>query len=218
MARPKKGSNPSELGIERKIALPGSSTIPGLGEYANSPSGPAVLKCGCTEYLKKAWCQHLQLIMDHEYDGKDASGVHPLMSHVIVPIFRAPELQVPVLVLEANEQGFRKAGIRIAQDRDDDGSAITADLLGYVIDGQGRKSLRTLVMDWLNERGAHGDYPQCVSAFHTGGEYKFEPPTGALSNNPKGAVGVKKNFADLASLVLYGTCYDCDNSAGIPEI
>lgn len=163
----------------------------------------ARLTCTCTQYQRSfpsSHCPHIQTVLLQELDGKklpEGTKV-ALPSFLEVPIFlHNPALAIPVrLAAGPFENSF---SVSLADEQ-----------IGFIFLGQGRKSIRTHILDWLIEKGSiDSNLPFCTAPQH----YKSLPWQLEHFN-----LRNKIHLTNLADLLLTGRCRPCNEDSGVPDV
>lgn len=160
----------------------------------------ARLTCNCHAFqraLRYPWCAHIAAVVNQETDGHsedDFAVKHELPPVVEVPVFIVPALAVHVVLGHGPFDDSRSA-------------SVNGEHIGYIFVGQGRRSIRTLVIDWLVEKSIK--LPVCPSAHH----YLPLPWAHELTFNPRD----KSHLTNLADLILTGRCRRCNEDDGVPD-
>lgn len=177
-----------------------------LNEMLMPPNKIARLTCSCHVYKISLipWCKHIKDALTGEFDGGrrsiddlDDLNITLLPSRVEVPIFWIPSLFIPVELVDNSP--IPKA--RVVE-------IYSGEPIGFIFPGQGRYSLRKLIIDWLVERSL--SLPTCSKDHH----YQPLPWEEAHHFNHKD----KWHLVNLADLLLTGACRTCNEDNGVPDV
>ena len=175
--------------------------------------GVSHLHCNCPQFAMtkpgdESFCEHLRIVLEKNWDGHPQNApMRDLPRHIWVPVFQHPGLQVQV-ILEKVDDKLRKVEIlrTFEPTQSHPTGGTEPEFIGFIQIGQGRGAIRTLVSEWLIEQ-ATKPYPKCRAPYHGTGTKKTVMDTRS-----------KHALANLADLLVTGSCRICNEDAAIPDV
>lgn len=209
--KPKVKFNPSDR-LVAVVAGAVSNLDAEVYETPASSDTASRLICVCSKFQKRHWCEHFHHVLMRELDGIDQDKVkHDLPFFVEVPMFKTPYYGVGVLIDDPDDYGLRRCGIRIddpdaAVNPNTGEPAMTAGFIGFITTGQGRMSIRQLLIEYVPEVLAN-EAVSCKSPHHFTGPVKVD-------------VGKRDpmQWREVLSVIQSGWCWTCTDSSGVPDV
>lgn len=164
------------------------------------------LVCSCTTFAKikpgcAASCVHLQGVMVNELDARTADGtlqvIHP---KAVVLIFEQPKLEAKMHLVKEGDSLWK-----VSLPTYKPGKYIH---IGFIGDGQGRMSIRRLLLEWLY--AAQFERPDCEAPHHT--VYLSE------LSNPANVETKRMLMIDTFDILVTGRCRTCNDNSGVPSL
>ena len=179
--------------------------------------GVSWLTCDCYAFQRRQWCPHIVKVYREQLDARvpgHQSKLFDILPAVAVTVFTRPRLDLICTITEKNDTGMREvttpAGVyephEIPIITDDSTTSLAPYFLGYISTGQGRYSLRNLLLEWLVE---NSNRTQTCTAKHHNLQVSRHFSGWDTSD--------KADMTKLAHLLTRGMCTRCVNSQGVPE-